>query len=497
MSRDFFLAFGGTGARCAEAFAYLLASRAVLEPVQVLIVDPDQSNGNVDSTRGQYQRYDAVQRQLRAGGGTPPFFSTPVNAGKATFFWSNASGTSDWRTLLEYELLSDGARDLIDLLYDEEDLGLKFEKGYIGRAHIGSLDLLQTLQHGMLSAKDLVEGQERNALQHFYTQLRSAAEGGKDRPNVIVVGSIFGGTGASGLPAVPPLLREALGDQLAARINVGCVQVAPYFSFPEGTPADPDSALHPLATQTAMRHYAVADVGYHRIYMVGASQRAATADHNNPGGSDQRNKSHPVELAAALAAAHFFAAPIESADAAKHTALLSGSAQDHATWTKLPFGAQKDADAFRNLVALATFCVAHLREFAPGFEEGRFDGGLFMRSLAAKAERTLGGHEPALIALTEFATRYLAWIHEVQAHTRAGGLFTLDPELRDDSALRVARGGRETGEPISELKELLDTEGRRLSGSQEDVQTTGIGFYVQSLTASAEKFCSANYRTWS
>ena len=83
---NFVLAFGGTGARCAEALAHLAAARVLAEPTYVLLVDPDENNGNTQRAVDQLARYHvlhaALERALAAFTGWPAAltFSTGYHA---------------------------------------------------------------------------------------------------------------------------------------------------------------------------------------------------------------------------------------------------------------------------------------------------------------------------------------------------------------------------------------------------------------------------------
>lgn len=483
MSQQFVLAFGGTGARCAEALTYLLASRSIRLPTHVLIVDPDQTNGNVSIALEQLRRYHAIQKNIAAVDGEGAFFSTPLNATlpQESFAWSNPQQNVEFGTLLEYAAQGQNEKALLDLLYDEDDMRLSFEKGYIGRAHIGSLDLLRTLEHQVTRAVAAADDEQGSpdAMLLFFRRLRAAAQqpGGA---KVMVLGSVFGGTGASGLPAVPPLLKKLLPTGLRAEMKIACVQVAPYFSFPPGREEDPDSALHPLATQAALYHYSLTNVGYERIYLVGAPSREQANDENVPGGDAQRNAAHYVELASALAVAHFFANPPQSANP---EVLASGADEIH--WTKLPHG--KQTQIRRNLTSLATFCMMFDRYLAEDLSERRHLETKWLGDLERDRARTLGGQEAELRRLREFSERFLAWTVEVKQNSKTN-LFATSDLHSEDSLAQVVDGGSAT--------DAYHRLYRRLNTVPASKQETGQGWFIEALTYASDGFCRENYQSW-
>jgi len=495
MVQNFVLAFGGTGARCAEALAYLAASRSLREPTHVLLIDPDAANGNVLLAVNQLQRYHALHRTLgetaTTNGAAPPFFSTPLNATHepGSFAWEYPNRTRDFATLVDYAVQSELHRDLLTLLYDEDDLQMTFEQGYVGRAHVGSLDLFRTLSRAIARARDETASGTREAipgrtaprtddpLHVFFRELRTAAQGER-RANLLVVGSVFGGTGASGLPAIPPLIRRVFPG-LHANLNLACVQLAPYFDFDApNRPGDPDSSLHPLATQTALYHYASADAGYGRIYLLGAPSRTRTNDAN----FDQRNAAHYVELAAALAAADFFANPPRPQSAVEVVA--SGSTQ--ATWSRFPFG--RSVSLQQNLVSFATFCLLHLHFLQPDLAAERHVEARWAVDLARQTRSRLRGGEAELNILREFCFRFLDWARQVQRTTDVP-LFRI-PDSPGEAALgQVTDGANGRGDAYHRIYAGLSKGGRINQGAPS-------GWYLAAVTRAVDRFCADNYTWW-
>ena len=483
MTQNFVMAFGGTGARCMEALTYLCAADAIKTPVHLLIVDPDETNGNVSQALSQLRRYQTINQRVEPHErrGIRPFFSTGVNKGleEKSFFWANPSPNTEFSALIEYQAQGADARALIDLLYDEGDLALTFEKGYIGRAHIGSLDLLRTLQAQIASAAHPEGARQADSMVVFFQALREATQqpGGA---RLMVIGSVFGGTGASGLPAVPPLLRSTLLSGLQRQMAIGCVQIAPYFSFPPGRPEDPDSAIHPLATQAALYHYSLTDTGYDRIYLVGAPGREQSNAENVVGGDAQKNRAHYVELASALAVAHFISAPPSKVGA---EVLACGA--EHVEWDRLPF--QTETDLKRRLVSFGTFCMTHANFLSEELEEQRHRGTKWLDDLQSARQRTLGGQEIELRELRDFARRFLLWASELQ-EVKGVDLFSMPNSKSPDALGAIAKSGTSV-RPYNDIM-------RHLNSASEVDQSTGQGWYVEALSRASIAFCDANYPVW-
>ncbi|GJG86308.1 hypothetical protein tb265_14890 [Gemmatimonadetes bacterium T265] len=517
---NFVLAFGGTGARCAEALAHLAAARVLAEPTYVLLVDPDENNGNTQRAVDQLVRYHELHAALDAdaAGAASPFFSTPLNLrpgdatateGRDSFLWKYGNATRRWRDLLHYSPSTEGGggvNALYELLYDEGDLDMTFEQGYVGRAHVGALDMFQTFRRAASTSATAPAAGERvnDALTRFLDALEAAAKGSGAR--VVVVGSIFGGTGASGLPAVPPFLREHPRFQdLQRNLRVGCVQLAPYFSFNAAEdPNLPDSRLHPITTKSSLFHYGTTPVGYDRVYLVGAPERSPTND-GAPvrGGTAQKNRAHYAELAAALAVVNFFRDPPAERAPEGEAPPVYAAYSEGTTYDAFPDAAPLQLR--RNLVSFATACALHAMYLAPNV--GALGDSAFMAVMRQETGARIEPGNAAFDAFTRFAARFLDWMTEVDA--QADGLLSdsfprdvrrylenPDGYYRDrpdgGPLAQVAPGAAARGQPYTELYT------KRIGGVRRGQihQRTPVGFYLELLTRAADDFCATLYPNW-
>jgi hypothetical protein len=240
-----------------------------------------------------------------------------------------------------------------------------------------------------------------------------------------------------------------------------------------------------------MRHYALNDVGYERIYLVGAPRSAKTADENAIGGELQKNRAHHVELSAALAAAHAFR---NGANGTAHTGRereLYMTGARTLTWDTLP-ATFAGPGVRRQLVALAAFCVFHAHWFVHDLANRHHTAWVWgsKAMLGKRPGRELLGREKELSTdLDAFAHRYLQWIREVQQLSEDERvLFSLDATLDHDSATRVTAGGEHLPDQYDRALKYLNT--------SDNPQPGAVGYYLHSLTDAAYKFCDAAYKSW-
>lgn len=462
-----------------EAFSYLQASGLVGQPTQVLLVDPDTANGNTATARGQLTRYHAIQSKLRYPVQAPAsFFSDPVNPDDPTssVSWEYPTPPQPFQSVLQYAAQPAGTRGLLELLYDQNDLELSFEQGFVGRAHIGSFDVFRTFRAELETGRfgdDAVDAP--NALVRFFRRVSSAAQG--DGARVVVVGSLFGGTGASALPVIPPLMKDALAD-VQSGINAASVQLGPYFTFDAGGEHDPDSALHPLATQAALYHYS-GSAEYDSIYFIGAPDRRKTSDGNQRGGPNQKNSAHYAELAAALAIRDFFQRPRGQFGKA---VAAGGSA---AEWSSFPSG---DPNEFRrSMTAFSTAAYFHSVFLNDDLRKAHHRNHRWERTIR-RAGDALGGGEEEIELLERFTTRYLNWAHDISRSTDRPLLDLAKPW--DAARLGgLGQGGRADSNAYHKLFEVLN----RVDSTP---QTNPVGRYLHMLTVASREFCSEQYASW-
>src|SRR5205823_7153892 len=185
-------------------------------------------------------------------------------------------------------------KQFLDLFYEPADLEMVLDVGYRGRTNVGAVALKQDLE-----GTTVVSG---SGLKEFLENLNLDLQEGETR--VFVMGSVFGGTGAAGLPTMPKLIagleEKVMARDNRSRIRYGCAMMAPYFSFPTGsansTGPGTNSAGHAIATQAALLHYSQVPPGYQHVFFIGAPARPQTNDNNIVGGGDQVNDPHYAEI---------------------------------------------------------------------------------------------------------------------------------------------------------------------------------------------------------
>lgn len=367
------IAIGGTGARCAEAVAHLAAAGVYQGPVRLLLVDLDQANGNLDRTQRVVSQYQALG-SVSAGGS---LFADEISLDvwkPSRSLMLNGNGSLPFGAFLGRDSVSGEVGHFLDLFFSQSLYGFDMTGGCFQHPEIGAIVLRSALRQSL----DDEDGALRRCVEQIANDLKSGYE-----VRVLVAGSVFGGTGASGLPFFPSFFRRELPERFEAlrtrsdHLHLGGVLMAPYFQWtgqPENGNAGegPDSNRLSPHAKAVLQHYAKHPPGYEAIYVLGAPHLHPSGTYADRG-NRQVNKAHYVEFVTALAAWDFFRRPIDSRTDFLYAESTTGDEQRirrqlGVNWRSLPDGGAAQTSLLRWTLA-AAFLESYL---LPGIRNGAF-----------------------------------------------------------------------------------------------------------------------------
>lgn len=324
--RTFIFAIGGTGARVLRSLTMLLAAgvkgTSTKNDIIPIIIDYDVDNGDTNRTQDILECYQRIHRRAynkadhedgddaNQNGIRNRFFCAPVNKLKEIVPNPDYNPNSKFEVYLGQEntriTFADHIRmsslsvdnglqptnDLLKALYDNSpegsntaELNLNLEKGFKGCPNIGCV-VTKSLENSI-------------EIQHF---LKGANPNPEDR--IFIIGSIFGGTGASGIPMLLDLIRE---KENLNNVPVGILAVSPYFKVTPDVNSAIDSDTFCAKTKAALDAY---DLGKSvntladAVYYVG-DENVEVSFPNHEGSMEQKNEAHLVEMVGAMCAIHF------------------------------------------------------------------------------------------------------------------------------------------------------------------------------------------------
>ena len=319
----FVIGIGGTGMRCIESFIHLCAIGMFDDTeVNMLALDTDKDNGNftrLKNLKEAYIKTKGIGKKQEALKDT--FFSAKLNYYQ---FSPDYSQKYTFEKLFDYGDLKYRNPDeaaIADLLLTDNAKQFDLKHGYRAQTHLGSM----LMYHSIVD--EIRKGDSNSDLRRFIQKLIDASAG---HPRVFILGSVFGGTGASSIPIIPKAIRDAANlmsqaTDIEKNAYFGATLLTAYFSFAAPN-ADELARQKVIATsdkfalnsQAAIMFYESDETvrkTYQRLYMMGTDgiswKPGKVQDKVETGGANQENDSHYIELLAAFAAWHFFNAQEE------------------------------------------------------------------------------------------------------------------------------------------------------------------------------------------
>ena len=361
----YFISVGGSGARVLESLTHLcvaglLPNKERQGHLYAMSIDPDTANGNLKRTERLLGCLDDFQG-IKVGGRTP-LLKTPLRLSKP-FVWSPAKlGWNLDDTIFYHNSKGKPIGRLYESLYTAMERTTVLDEGFRGRPSIGAAVM------GLKAAADVAGD---TAWGNLVSAVQSDVKtGGQAR--IFLAGSVFGGTGAAGLPTVARLLRERFSKQCdEGKVRIGGALMLPYFAFAPNAAQKKSSGLFASSdnfltnTKAALRYYAdTGGSGYDSMYFVGADADNMTHIENfSVGAASQRNNAHIAELFAAMAALHFYRGV-----RGQHCYCISRNQDDAFEWADLPDVEMEDGtrvSVHDRLVQFVRFIFAYLHIIKP------------------------------------------------------------------------------------------------------------------------------------
>ena len=300
MNRLAVIAIGGSGERVMNSLLMALAAGVPVNATSVLpiIIDNDQTSFSLKRCKSLIEYYckKGTARDPKWGAFSiyenawndssiwPTFFKTQIE--EPIYLDADGANIGNLDTVIG-TLDNQTQRDILeerDLLFTDKDLNMPLDGGFIGNPNIGSV---------VLNAIALHDNRYSN---------KQRALGAGD--GVIVVGSLFGGTGAAGIP----LIVNKIKTENAAQPYLGVVSLLPYFTTNDTAvapaPFDVISDMFDVKTRAALMYYDEYMQEVDAQYFVGDGRCKAVYKHEIYG-NEQQNDSHPIEVMAALSLVDF------------------------------------------------------------------------------------------------------------------------------------------------------------------------------------------------
>ena len=357
MTTPYFIGIGGTGARVAESLVHLCAAGLGPRRLKLFLIDPDRANGNLEKTRELITSYQETRERVRESvPADMPLFRTELSTPSQLvwhIFGETQTRLRDFIGLNNLKQNEPELHDLAQLLFTDGELQEELDQGFRGHPAIGAVVMTK-------AERDTVDPWKT-----FWDDVAAADQPGAIR--AFLAGSVFGGTGAAGIPTfgAPEMIRNraSIQDGAQSKVALGALLVLPYFRVTDDGTGDEDRLFvtsndFPIATKAALEFYAEKQLAFDNVYLLGDPGSKVVGEFS-PGAGKQQNRPHFAELVGALSALDFFGKPAVEPDryyvAARRTSDV--------TWADLPVVTEGDVNAEltrlkHRMVTMAVFAYA-------------------------------------------------------------------------------------------------------------------------------------------
>ena len=350
------IGIGGTGAKCIESLIHLTAAGLIPgnEKLYLLFVDPDKANGSLGRA-GELMKCYSQSRENRLAG--TDLLKTEIEIANPNVWSPLGDGINRLDGYFKYHTLPETASHVFDVLYTPQEKTTPLDKGFRGHPSIGAAVLATAI------GLDNVQ-----PWQKLWHNVEADIGAGED-VKVILFGSIFGGTGASGLPTIARILQNKFSNYAdKEKIKLSGVLMLPYFSFERVQTDEMKADSHDflLNTQAALQYYNQQNdlKSFDYTYLIGcADQRSMRVA--KLGGEAQKNDPHYAELYAALAAVNFFTK--DKFDKQRTYNVIASQTANALRWTDLPYTSKPELET--KLIQMARFSFAYLSTFYPTLQD--------------------------------------------------------------------------------------------------------------------------------
>lgn len=361
--KNYILGIGGSGSRVLRAVIHNCAAGIIdADEINVMVIDADQRSAAWDHLKKDYKEYQHIYELFNENRGSKlECFKTKVNFLSRDYMISPVD-YSRYRTLRQSLYEDRSLEEMMQWLYTEEEMDTDLKDGFFARPNVGCVffsNFINPVFNNFL--EEMVDCIDR-----------------EEKVNVMLIGSVFGGTGASGLPTILKLIDRRIRDsdsRIAEKavnyLNVGAVFMMPYFKA-----KNVESIKNPLiemekfnlAAKEALKYYKEGKYfevaqrqwsrSFQNLYLI-SQQTLDLVNIYAEGGEKQDNKPHIAEEYGALAVQDFLKKAAEDTivDQSK-TGVFSYEIGEDIGWNDFPFSTE-EIKAEKRLGELTRFSTVY------------------------------------------------------------------------------------------------------------------------------------------
>lgn len=326
--KNFCYCIGGTGTRVAEVAGHLCAMNMVGEQdITFIVVDKDKNCGGTAQALRLLETVTVLSDVahspdiaiIRPEGKLKEFCKSSLHVHNWDFSdtMKSLTGSYDGEVSLKESIkshdslaLMESDGQLFDAFYSKKEQKKDTAKGFYGHPSIGALIFKYMVEKGDWN-KGVVNNNDI-----AYPIKNYLANNPANAVKIFVIGSVFGGTGASIFSNIASHIRKSINPADSRRVFISGSLLLPYFTFAtqNGGYINPTEfyskskvALEQYGNDpNLMRTTSNPDGFFDSLYVCGQEPLHCTSQVYSEGGADQKNHFNLVDLVAAQSMTQFF-----------------------------------------------------------------------------------------------------------------------------------------------------------------------------------------------
>ena len=448
------IAVGGTGNKILESMVYGACAgifhtlnadgkQVPISKIHLLAVDVDAACGNTTRAKQAGEYYERVRKMFDAANGPRRGFHTELKIER----WN--MNLAKRATSVE-RMVQNHKQDqlLARTLFDDTEAALEYSEGFRGHPDLGVLffaDILNGLE-------DAARSGQPDEMLRMMSEMQADINRG-EAVKVMLLGSIFGGTGASGIPSISQYLRKRF-ERHSPLFEMAAVLMLPYYKVPPSSQNEEmeivvKSSAFLDKARTALQYYGMEGVIrsgeedqsgiYDAVYLLGLPPEAFVMTHiYSTGSQSQENDAHMLEWLAMRCIARFFRTGFRGENSHNMDCYYYQLHSRTFSWDSFDEEAELYRRGFGGLLkaAVAFFaeCYPYLRARITGEKKGKRSAVGYYAAWFHKAHRLSAPEQAALErnleALYHCLAYYANWMIQLVG--------SLPPTLRKNRALEKA-----------------------------------------------------------
>lgn len=440
-----------------RAVMYSCAAGVIQEDeISVMVIDADQESVMWERVKHDWDKYRYMRNFFRRSQENKAgCFKTNIRFMSENDMVSPVD-YSECRTLKESLYGNRQLERIMKWLYTEEEMEKDLKEGFFARPNVGCVFFSHF----------------ESKVFHDFLEEMTACIDSNERVNVMLAGSIFGGTGASGLPTILKLIGKHVkesGEKFESKavnnLNVGAVFMLPYFTARQiGNIENPMIELDGFnrVAKEALKYYQEGkyfkvdkehwSISFQSLYLIGQDEMDLVNVYAE-GGKSQDNKPHIAEICAALAVHDFFAVAQPGQIERKDTKIFSFKPGNSISWTALPCTVCEPEIIERKMGEMARFATVYCTGIYEYLHERFYpDNETIIHNIPQwyvtyVHKNPANGAEQMISEINEYCQFYLDWIYKIQSN--------MDVSAEGEITYYFNEGIRLFGKVVSKINDYM------------------------------------------